>query len=65
MMVGFWEVPHQAIFESFVTGSPLPMGEPGQVDGPGCINCGQHWMSARNEVCEGEAEEAIEEVFDE
>jgi hypothetical protein len=52
MMVGYWELEHDAIFESFVTSEPLKLGEPNNVDGPGCIECGKHWMSARYEPCE-------------
>lgn len=54
MMVGYWELTHEAIFESFVSGKPLALGEPGNVDGPGCIECGKHWTTARYEPCEPE-----------
>lgn len=54
MMVGYWELEHQTIFESFVSGKPMHLTEPDSVDGPGCIECGKHWMSARNESCEPE-----------
>lgn len=54
MMVGYWELSHEAIFESFVSGKPLHLGEPGNVDGPGCIECGKHWTTARYQPCEPE-----------
>lgn len=54
MMVGYWELTHEQIFESFVSGKPLALGEPGNVDGPGCIECGKHWTTARYEPCEPE-----------
>jgi hypothetical protein len=52
MMVGYWALEHEAIFTSFVTGDALKLGEPDNVDGPGCIECGKHWMVARYEPCE-------------
>lgn len=54
MMVGYWELAHEEIFESFISGKPLHLSEPDNVDGPGCIECGKHWSSARNEPCEPE-----------
>lgn len=51
MMVGYWELDHEAIFESFVTDKPLKLGEPENVDGPGCIECGGHWMTVRYKPC--------------
>lgn len=60
-MVGYWELTYEEIFESFVTGQPLTMGEPDTVDGPGCVACGGHWMSVRNEPCVPEQDE-VEEV---
>jgi hypothetical protein len=54
MMVGYWELTHEQIFDSFVSGEAMSLGEPGNVDGPGCIECGKHWMSARYEPCEQE-----------
>lgn len=56
MMVGYWELSHEAIFESFVSDKPLHLGEPENVDGPGCIECGKHWMVARYEPCEPQEE---------
>lgn len=52
MMVGYWELDSITIFESFITGNPLKLEEPDQVDGPGCIECGLHWTSAKNTPCE-------------
>lgn len=54
MMVGYWELTHEAIFESFVSGKSLELGQPQNVDGPGCIECGKHWTTARWEPCEPE-----------
>lgn len=55
MMVGYWELDSQQIFESFVTGEPLALEQPDNVDGPGCIECGKHWTVARNEPCSASA----------
>ncbi len=57
MMVGYWTLDSTTIFESFVTGKPMSLNEPDQVDGPGCIECGKHWTSARHEPCEAYDEE--------
>lgn len=54
MMVGYWELSHKAIFESFVSGKALHLGEPDNVDGPGCIECGKHWTTGRYLPCEPE-----------
>lgn len=54
MMVGYWELTHEQIFESFVSGKPLELKDPGSVDGPGCIECGKHWTVARYQPCEPE-----------
>jgi len=54
MMVGYWELKHSAIFESFVSGKALHLGEPDNVDGPGCIECGKHWTTGRYLPCEPE-----------
>lgn len=67
MMVGYWELDSTQIFESFITGKPLKLSDPQQVDGPGCIECGKHWTVARHEPCEAseriEAEVVIDEEF--
>jgi hypothetical protein len=57
MMVGYWELTHGQIFESFVSGRSLKLSEPDSVDGPGCALCGKHWMAVRNEPCEPQSEE--------
>lgn len=51
MMVGYWELNNAEIFESFVSGRALKLGDPHQVDGPGCIECGKHWITGRREPC--------------
>jgi hypothetical protein len=56
-MVGYWELTHEQIFESFVSGRALQLDQPDSVDGPGCIECGKHWMNARNNPCEPQVEE--------
>jgi hypothetical protein len=50
-MVAYHSLTHQEIFGSFVTGKPLELHQPDSVDGPGCIDCGRHWMDARYEPC--------------
>lgn len=62
MMVGYWEPDSTEIFESFITGKPLKLGEPEQVDGPGCIECGLHWVSARHEPCAAYEEQPIDDA---
>lgn len=54
MMVGYWELTHEQIFESFVSGNPMKLDDPDNVDGPGCIECGKHWTTARYEKCQPE-----------
>lgn len=63
MMVGYWELAPETIFESFVTGKAMKLGEPDQVDGPGCIECGQHWMTAKHTPCEAYTERPHDEAL--
>jgi len=61
MMVGYWELTHETIFESFVSGRPMHLEEPDNVDGPGCIECGGHWMSVRFQPCVPQEEQHLEQ----